>query len=307
VSSETTPLATLPEPAVTDWRAIDWDAHVHTADVVGAQLTYADIGQGDPPVLFIHGLGAQWRVWLANLPVVAAHRRAVAVDLPGFGGPSMPAGRISIRGYAEVLDRFCEQIGAERVVVVGNSMGGFVAAELALIRPERVERLVLVDAAGIVPTRSERLHALPFLRAFAILGARVAAASRAIAARPRGRGAALKLIVHDPDHLPPDLTYHALLAPPGPAASDALAASLSYLSHEWGDRLSAIRCPTLIIWGEGDALIPVRHAHEYARRIPHARVVIFPATGHIPMVEQPERFNATLLEFIGASGDERSA
>jgi pimeloyl-ACP methyl ester carboxylesterase len=295
-----------PVPA-SDWRAVDWDSHLRTTAVAGAQVEYVDIGQGEPAVLFIHGLGAQWRVWLATLPAVSAHRRALAVDLPGFGRSAMPLQRVSIRGYAEVIDRLCEQAGLGRVVVVGSSMGGFVAAELALLRPERVERLVLVDAAGIVPTRRERSRALPFLGALTLLGGRLAMASCPIAARPRLRRAALSLVVNDPVRLPADLTYHALLGAPGPATKAALAASFSYLSHDWGDRLSEIRCPTLVAWGEGDALLPVRHATEFARRIPRARVVTFPATGHLPMIEQPERFNAALLEFIEATGEEQGA
>jgi pimeloyl-ACP methyl ester carboxylesterase len=292
--------ATLSERASSsDWGAVDWNAHLRTTEVAGARLTFADIGHGEPAVVFIHGLGAQWRVWLPTLPAVSAHRRALAVDLPGFGDSAMPAGEISIRGFAEVIERLCEQAGLGPVVVVGNSMGGFVAAELALLHPDRVERLVLVDAAGIVFTGWERSRAMPFLRSMTVLGARVAAAARPIAARPRLRYAALSFVVHDPVSLPADVAYHALLAAPGPATKAALAASLSYVSHEWGDRLKGISCPTLIVWGEGDTLIPVRHAREFARRIPGARVVTFPATGHLPMVEQPERFNATLLEFIG--------
>jgi pimeloyl-ACP methyl ester carboxylesterase len=232
------------------------------------------------------------------LPAIATRRRAIAIDLPGFGDSEVGTGPVSIRGYAEVLDRFCERLGLDRVVVVGNSMGGFVAAEFALLAPDRVSGLVLVDAAGMVPTRAEASRVLPFLWSTALIGTRVAAAGRRIAARPGLRRAALRLVVHDPAALPADLTLWALLPAPGPSTRAALRAAFSYATHDWGERVRAISCPTLITWGEGDAMIPVRHADEYARRIARARIVRFPQAGHLPMIEQPGRFNQALLEFL---------
>jgi pimeloyl-ACP methyl ester carboxylesterase len=284
--------------STTDWRGVDWSAATRTLDLDGARLTYATLGTAEPAVLFVHGLGAQWRVWAQNLPVIAARRRAVAIDLPGFGSSEDGRGPISIRGYAEVLDRFCDRLGLDRVVVVGNSMGGFVAAELALSAPSRVSGLVLVDAVGMVPTRLEVSRTMPFLLSSILLGTRIGAAARRIAARPGLRRVALRQAVRDPAALPADLTYWALLAAPGASTRDALRASFSYLTHDWGERLRAITCPAMIMWGDDDSLIPVRHAAEYARRVPGARVVRFPHTGHLPMVEQPELFDEALLEFL---------
>lgn len=296
-------VSAVPAEMPADWRAVDWRAHQRSIELDGARVSYVELGSDEPAVLFVHGLGAQWRVWLENLPAVATRSRAVAVDLPGFGGSEPGQGTVSIRRYAELLDRFCERVGLGAVVVVGNSMGGFVAAELALIAPQRVKGLVLVDAAGMVPSRTELRRAIPILRGMILVGARMSAAARPIAARPRLRHAALRMIMHDPRRVAPDLTYWALLAPPGPATKAALAASFSYLTHEWGAQLREVRCPTLILWGEGDALIPVRHADEYARKIPGARVVTFPSAGHLPMVERPDLFNRVLLEFLDSLDD----
>jgi pimeloyl-ACP methyl ester carboxylesterase len=293
-----------PSASARDWRAIDWPAYERTSEVAGARMSYVDIGRGEPAVLFVHGLAAQWRVWLANIPAVSEHRRVIAVDLPGFGASAMPVERISVEGYAEVLEGLCEQLGLGSVVVVGNSMGGFIAAELALRRPGRVERLMLVDAAGIVPTRRELLRVLPVLRAEALIGGRLAATPRSVAARPRLRRAVLGAVVHDPGRIPADFAYYALLAPPGPGTPEGLKASLSYLSYDWGERLRQIRCPTLVMWGDGDTIIPIRHAWEFAARIPHAQVVVFEQSGHLPMAEHPERFNRVLLDFIGEDTDE---
>ena len=281
-----------------DWRAVDWATATHSVAVDGARVSYVELGSGDPPVLFVHGLGAQWRVWALTLPVIEARRRTIAVDLPGFGASEVGAAPVSIRGYAELLKRLCAVLDLDRVVVVGNSMGGFIAAELALIAPGLVERLVLVDAAGIVPTRAELARILPWLWSTALVGPALESASRGVAARPGLRRAALRMVIEDAAALPADLTYWALLATPGPSTRDALRASLSYLTPEWEEQLGAIECSTLVTWGEGDTLIPVRYAAEYARRIPGARVVRIPGAGHLPMIERPDLFNEALLEFI---------
>jgi len=291
-------------PAEPGWRDVDWSRHLRRADVDGASVSYVDLGSGDgPPVVFVHGLGGQWRNWLENLPAVARVRRVLALDLPGFGFSDTPEGEVSISGYARVVDGLCEHLGLGPVVVVGNSMGGFVGAELAMIRPERVERLALVGAAGIVPSRRELYRVLPILRVTGLLSARAAAASRHIATRPRLRRLALGLVAGQPERLRGDLVYQGMLGPPPPAFGQALKAAVSYLSEDWCERLSEVRCPTLLVWGAADTLIPVRHCREYERRLPRSEAVVMPDTGHIPMVERPGPFNDALLTFIAGTGE----
>ncbi len=284
----------------TDWRAIDWSKHERRARIARADVNYVDFGEGDgPPVVFVHGLGGQWGNWLANLPVIGRARRVIAPDLPGFGGSDMPAQDVSISGYTQVVDELCEHLGLGPVVVVGNSMGGFIASDLALAHPERVEKLVLVGAAGMVPSRRERFKTVAILRLTGIVVARTAGATRAVAARPRLRRAALRTVAHDPDRIPADLAWRGLMGDPPPAFAPALKAAVDYLSWDWCQRLEEIRSPTLLVWGEQDALIPVRHQEEFARRITGARSLTMPETGHVPMVERPAEFNRALLEFLG--------
>ena len=102
-----------------------------------------------PPLLFLHGLGGVWQNWLLNIPAFMGTHRVIAPDLPGFGRSEMPAGRISIQGYGRVIDELCRALDVDCPVVIGNSMGGFIGAELALAFPTRVSRLVLVSAAGL--------------------------------------------------------------------------------------------------------------------------------------------------------------
>lgn len=283
-----------------DWREVDWGRYVRFEEVAGARVSFADLGSAEPAVVFIHGLGGQWRNWLANLPVVAAQRRTVALDLPGFGGSPMPPERISIPGYARVVDALCERLGLEQVALVGNSMGGFVAAELAITNPARVERLVLVDSAGLVPTPAETLRTVAFLWVATLLSAKLTAALPTISKRPGLRNAVLGRVAHEPSRLPADLVYYGLLSGEHPGVNDALRASVSHLSHAWSDRLGEIRCPTEVIWGSSDRLIPIRHAAEFGRLIDGAVVSIIDGVGHIPMIEAPDRFNRVLLPFLDA-------
>jgi pimeloyl-ACP methyl ester carboxylesterase len=289
-----------------DWRTIDWNSYVHRAMVAGSDISYADRGTGDPAVLLVHGLGAQWRVWLPTIGPLAERRRVIAPDLPGFGDSARPNGRMSVAGLAEAIEDLCERLELGPVVAVGNSLGGAVMAQLALARPERVERLVLVNAVGIVPTAREWAVTLPFIWAGAMLGHQISAARRQIAARSGLRKAALWRLIHEPEKLNADIVYHGILQPPGPGARDAIGAGIAHLSDEWEERLEQIDCPTLVVWGEEDLLLPTRHAETFARRIPGSKLITFEKTGHLPMIEQPEQFNSALLEFIEAEQGEVS-
>ena len=173
------------ETARPDWRGIDWAAHMHTAEIDGTPVNYVDIGSGErEPIVFVHGLGGQWQNWLENIPRAAEERRVVALDLPGFGLSPMPRERITISGYGRVVDALCERLGLGRVDVVGNSMGGYIAAEVAIQFPQRVDQLLLVSAAGI--TSANIAHA-PILTLGRIATALV---TWSAAPRPADRGAA---------------------------------------------------------------------------------------------------------------------
>ncbi len=142
-----------------DWRAVSWEAHQRTIDIAGSGIRYVDYGSGDgPPVVFVHGIVGCWEHWLENLAPIACHRRVVAFDLPGFGESTMPSEPIGIGFYARVAGELCERLGLGRVVVVGNSLGGAVAADTAALFGDRVERLVLVSAGGDLEQRPASLR-----------------------------------------------------------------------------------------------------------------------------------------------------
>lgn len=131
-----------------EWLDVDWGAHQRWVRIGGRAVNVIELGTG-PPLVFIHGLSGSWQNWLEQLPVFARDHRVVAFDLPGFGASEMPSEPISISGYARLVDALFSELGIAGAAVVGNSMGGFIGAELAIAFPPRVERLVLVSAAGL--------------------------------------------------------------------------------------------------------------------------------------------------------------
>src|SRR6266545_2632617 len=146
-------------PGRSQWLDIDWRPHLRSLTLHGSRVNYVEIGTGSP-LVFVHGLAGCWQNWLENIPHFANSHRVIALDLAGFGESELPHEDISIPGYGRFVDAFLGEIGVERAVLVGNSMGGFIAAETAISHPSRVEKLVLVSAAGLVELSKARLHAV---------------------------------------------------------------------------------------------------------------------------------------------------
>jgi pimeloyl-ACP methyl ester carboxylesterase len=286
------------------WQDVDWRAHQQWHSIDGTPVNTIELGpergSDAKPLVFVHGLSGSWPNWLEQLPTFAVEHRVIALDLPGFGHSPMPRETISIASYARMLDRLLDQLGVDAAAVVGNSMGGFVGAELAISFPQRVERLVLVSAAGI-STHAPRgsAQAMPVLRRLE----RVLTASTAWAAsisdttmrRAHLRDAALSVVVRHPSKLPAALAAEQVRGAGKPGFIQGLEAVIDY---EIRERLGEIACPTLIVWGERDRLINVRDADLFAELIPNSRKVVFEDTGHVSMLERPEEFNALLEEFL---------
>lgn len=288
--------------ATPDWRDTDWSRELKRVEIGGTPVNYVDVGSGDrEPVVLVHGLGGQWQNWLENIPRLAQDRRVLALDLPGHGlTPEPEDDDISISGYGRCVDAFCEQLGLDRVALVGNSMGGFVAAEVAIQFPARVTRLVLVSAAGISSADTLQAPILTIGRVATALATNSAARHRGLASRPLTRHMSLALVARHPRLLKPDLAYEGFYKGAGKGGFDnALRACLDY---DFRDRLPDVKVPTLIVWGEKDSIIPVRDANEFERLISDSRKVVMKDTGHIPMAERPQAFNDVLMEFLAESG-----
>jgi pimeloyl-ACP methyl ester carboxylesterase len=287
------------------WLDVDWREHQRWISVGGRWVDVIELGSG-PPVVFVHGLSGSWQNWLEQLPVVARKHRVIAFDLPGFGASEMPAEQVSISGYARTVDALYDALGIDSAAVVGNSMGGFIGAELAIAYPARVERLVLVSAAGLSIQHRRDERALRVLRTadkrLAAYAGWLGSRSDELARRPRTRRLIFGLVAHRPDRLPGPLVAEQIRGSGKPGFVAALDALTGYPIR---DRLSEIACPTLIVWGTEDKLVPVRDADEFARMIPDARKVVWPQTGHTAMLERPAAFNRLLDAFLSEEPGER--
>jgi pimeloyl-ACP methyl ester carboxylesterase len=286
------------------WQDVDWRSNQRWVEVEGNPINTIELGPGEDrgaqPIVFVHGLSGSWPNWLEQLPAFAAGHRVITLDLPGFGHSPMPRQEISIAGYARMLEQLLAQLGVDAAAVVGNSMGGFIAAELAIAYPQRVERLVLISAAGI-STHNHRgsVTALPAMRtlerSLMAAAAWTASKSETVARRARLRDVALGVVVRHPSKLDPALAAEQIRGAGKPGFIEGLEAVLHY---EIRERLGEIACPTLIVWGDSDRLISVRDADVFAELIPNSRKVVFGDTGHMSMLERPEAFNALLEEFL---------
>lgn len=286
-----------------DWRGIDWTQHLHRIEIFGTEVNYVDIGEaggnrpeGDRPIVFVHGLGGQWQNWLENVPRFSQSRRVVAVDLPGFGLSDMPDEKITIEFYGRVLAELCERLDLIPAVLVGNSMGGYVAAELAIQQPEHVERLMLLAAAGVSQMDVAKRPIIAAAKAAGLVITTNAAHQEWIAHRPGLRHAVLAVVARHPSRLAADMCFEGLLK--GAAKAGFETALRACLEYDLRERLPQIGCPVLVVWGEKDAIIPVRDADKFVELIDGARKVVMEDTGHVPMVERPPTFNDLLEEFL---------
>ncbi len=282
-----------PDP---EWLKVDWREHLHRVQLPGAEVNYAEIGEGEP-VLFVHGLAGCWRNWLENLPHFGRNHRAIALDLPGFGDSPMPSWPIDMPAYGRLIHDFCEKLGIDRVAaLVGNSMGGFVSTEAVIEQPTRFERLMLVSAAGISFAELEGRWVETRVVAFETLAPLLATRRRTWLTRAKGRRFAFGNLVHYPNRIRPELLAEQM--EPGlrsPAFADAIRAIGGYDTRH---RLTEIEIPTLVVWGLNDRIVPVEAAIGYHRLIPESRLELFERTGHVPQMERPARFNALLDDFL---------
>ncbi|HET7045403.1 MAG TPA: alpha/beta fold hydrolase [Gaiellaceae bacterium] len=235
-----------------------------TATVRGREVRWRVEGAGEPLVL-VHGLSGSGRWWEAVLPPLVARHACHLLDVPRFGAALHPDG---VAGW---LGDWADAAGLRRFLLAGHSLGGAAAARLAAARPELVEALVLVAAAGMPSGRRLAGYALP-------LAAALRTSSPAFLRR---------------------LTADALRTGPDALLRGALYAARADVREE----ARAIRAPTLLVWGDRDPLVPPALAQEWLRAIPHARLVTLAGAGHVPMVERPAELAAELLSFLDEPGD----
>jgi pimeloyl-ACP methyl ester carboxylesterase len=285
---------------------VDWREHQRWVVVDGKAVNYVEMGSG-PPLVLVHGLSGRWANWLENIPEFARDHRVIALDLPGFGDSEMPREKISIPGYGEFLCAFLDAVGVkEPAVLIGNSMGGFISAEVAIKQPGRVERLVLVSAAGLSIEHQRSEPALKALYATESVAqwlvTRMVGRSEEVVGRPRGKRLAMWFVTPHAERMAPELIIEQSYGAGKAGFLPALDALTDYPIRE---RLGDISCPTLVVWGRKDLLVPVRDAYEFHELIPDSELIVYEDVGHVAMLEVPEQFHADVRAFLSGDRQER--
>lgn len=270
-----------------------------TAILHGRSVTYVEAGAG-PVLLLIHGMAGSYENWQAVIDPLARHHTVVAPDLPGHGASAPGAGDYSLGAHAAGLRDLLITLGHGRATLVGHSLGGGIAMQLAYHFPAMTERLVLVSSGGLGPEVSPVLRAAALPGADLFIAATARTASKAGAAI--GRGLATIGLRPTPDVAEVARGYASLADPDRRAGF--LATLRSVVSSRGqtvtaSDRLYlAARVPVLIIWGARDPIIPAHHGKHAHETIAGSRLEIFDGVGHLPQLEAPGRFVAVLEQFI---------
>lgn len=250
------------------WR--DLDLRAHQADFGPFRIHWAETGEGDDAVALVHGLSGSSRWWARNIRALASRYRVLIPDLIGFGRSRVGMGMLpDVPGVAHVLGEWLNFAAEGPAFLVGHSMGGQISIHLAAREPERIKRLVLVDAAGLPRPLTPR-HVMRF--AYEVLP-------------PRRWG--------DPTFLPVILG-DAFSA----GALTVMMALRNILRDDVRPLLADLRVPTLLLWGERDTIIPPSHGEQMRRLIPEARLLVLRGAYHNPMVDSPGEFNASVLAFL---------
>ena len=271
----------------------DWTAELESDPVFRGEILVVQAGRKDAPtVLFIHGLGqAAFTDWIPTMMQVARRFHVVAVDLPGYGYSSSPLGKYSPTNYARVLKEVLARHASGPAIVVGHSMGGAVALRLASDYPATTSRLVLADVAGILQrtafvkyTATGRMAIEDVPDVLKEPVARIKDFGRAAVERVFG-------LPGDPTRLlrASDLAWELVLR-----NRTNVNAALALIDEDFSAALRTLRQPTQLIWGDADAIAPLRTAQVLAELIPRVQLKTLAGVGHMPMEDAPAQFQSLL-------------
>ena len=275
----------------------------------GHRVSYRRAGWG-PVIVLIHGITGSSLTWEHVIEPLAERYTVVAPDLLGHGESAKPRGDYSLGAYASGIRDLLTAIGHDRATIVGHSIGGGVAMQMAYQFPERCERLVLVSSGGL----GREVHLL--LRAAALPGSEVVLpllASQGVIGRLDAVGAFLgRLGLRAGADL--DEMWRGFSSLQDAGARAAFIHTLRTILDPGGQRVSATdrlylaaEMPSLILWGERDPIIPFRHGLRASETMPGSHFVTFPDAGHFPHRQDPRRFVRELTEFVESTqpGDTR--
>ena len=252
--------------------------------VFGQKIHYVEAGAG-PTVILLHGLGGSSQAWQLNIAPLAEKFRVIVPDQIGFGKSDKPLVNYRIRTYVDFLDQFCKQLKIERASLVGNSMGGWIAAIYTATYPERVDKLVLVDAGGYAMPKDFDTRAFYGLNPTTREGMKVLVAK-----------VFHNKLFHSDAAI--DQAITARLAAGDGYTINSITESIIRGEDLLDDVVKTIKRPTLIVWGRQDGLIPLSDGERMNKEIAGSKLVVIDQCGHVPNFEKAAEFNAVALKFL---------
>jgi pimeloyl-ACP methyl ester carboxylesterase len=260
-----------------------------SADSKGVRIRWEEAGEG-APVLLIMGLGYTRDMWHRVTPLLAERFRVISFDNRGVGQSDVPEGPYTVARMAADAVAVLDAAGVDTAHVIGVSLGGMIAQEVAIAHPERVRSLVLCAT-----TAGGAVHVPPAQEVLAVLQA------RATMGREEGVRAMVPY-VYDPSTPPERIEEDlAIRLRTYPSTEGYTAQLLAATAHDAAARIGALRMPTLVVHGETDGLIPAENGRILARVIPGARLVMLPDTSHILFTDRTEESMRAIVEFLEAA------
>ena len=259
---------------------------------------YWQAGDKGSVVVLVHGLGGFIENWECNIDALAQRHRVYALDLLGFGRTDKLPLVKDVYVLVKFLADFLVTQNIDRASFIGNSLGGGLVLMFALHYPQKVEKLVLVDNAGMGRSviADFKLCSLPFV------------GELLVRPTPHGTSRLWRKVVYDSSLVTPELVDLSFRLAAQPGAREALLSTMRAGVNLFGQRgkytrlllggLGKITASTLIVWGNADRVIPVAHARIAASKIPEAKLHIWEQCGHMPMFEHPGKFNKLVLDFL---------
>lgn len=271
------------------------------AQVNGTRVCYLDEGTGEP-LLFIHGLGGSINNWAPNIEFFKRYYRVIALDLPGSGKSPYAEADYDIEFFADTIRGLLSSLGIDRANVVGNSLGGLITLHLALLHPDTVENVVLVDPVGG--------HDFPEMLKWAVRRLPPRWLKRLIlflfSYLVRYRAFYRMVGIYQINRYTQVLIDEAVGTAERPDLEDYLEAYVrtvhTALNVSYADRLGDIYKPVLIVWGQKDIGLHLSVGHSLNKSIKGSFLVAVPRAAHVPQLDQPEIFNAAVSRFLAGSG-----
>jgi pimeloyl-ACP methyl ester carboxylesterase len=254
--------------------------------IFGAKIRYLEAGEATKPtVMLLHGLGATAESWQFNIAALSQNFHVIAPDQVGFGKSDKPFLKYRAATFVDFLDKFMAELKIQKASLIGNSMGGWVTGLFAIKYPAKVEKIVLVDAAGLTP------KVVDYNQIYQLN----------TSTRDEVR-ANLKLIFANPlyannEALVDQFLTQRVLAGDGQTIN-SLIESIKRQEDFLDNRLGEIKKPTLIIWGKQDGLLPLADGEKFSKGIYGSQLIVFDQCGHVPQVEKAKEFNEAVLKFL---------